>query len=49
MRRKRECYLLIREIRVASAWEAMDGRVFRRRRDGLQMMCGIRGHGVGRI
>src|ERR1700676_808567 len=32
MRRKRECYLLIREIRVASSWEAMDGCVFRRRR-----------------
>jgi hypothetical protein len=28
MRRNRECYLLIREIRVASSWLVMDGRVF---------------------
>jgi hypothetical protein len=28
MRRKRECYLLIREIRVASSGTVMGGRVF---------------------
>jgi hypothetical protein len=30
MRRKRECYLLIREIRVVSSWKVIDGRVIRR-------------------
>jgi hypothetical protein len=48
MRRKRECYLLIREIRVARrelSWMGAAGAV-----DGKTLiMCGVRGHGVGRI